>query len=456
VPKIGEAVPNISWTTINGEKIDLNQFRDSWVLLCYWCSCQRHRNEILSIQSVYDALYDKNLKIVVIDDTDIDHIGIEEFAKKSKLPFYIVEDSQESIKKLPSPRIGVRPVYFLIDMNGRLHSTSLNFGASIDNAINLLTDVIKVKIDDIAITNITEHGATIRCRTNKAVPCWLENYHQFGISRIQSEQGTNHLWILDNESPDITNTFKVATNGLANTENLSHTSVDNTTSRSSEFSFTTLTDGVTNAYKDDVAAINISNAVISNITGTSAELNWETNKEATSVATLAPYDTVPITKFREDTSFKKQHALLVANLEPQTLYDVHIQSEDINGRFDTYDLGFVTQPPNYANRTKIFNISITDITDSGATISWSTDRPAFCNICTSLNCGMEWLMVKTPNINHTWAFSKLTPDTEYWVQIQTNKTSTDRFNITWPIGVDTVSDVFNFKTLKAMARVDMK
>jgi len=255
--KIGDKVPNISWTTITGEKIDLQKFRGSWVLLCYWCSCRVHRSDILDIRSVYDALYVKNLKVIVVEDVEWPEIALEQFSKENKIPFYLVTDRQNSVDEIKysnvtSSRLQIpssgRPVYFLIDPIGNLHGVKLgafnNVGNSISNVIEFITDVIKVKFDNITVTYITSHEATIRWQTDKAVPSWIEIVPQneqprLGYCTVPTKQGTNHETILDCV-PNTSYIFNIAASGLGYSLKM------DASNRSKEYSFTTLPDNRNN------------------------------------------------------------------------------------------------------------------------------------------------------------------------------------------------------------------
>lgn len=477
--KIGDAVPNISWTTITGEKIDLKQFKGSWVLLCYWCSCTEHRNDILIIRDIYDALYDKNLKVVVIQDTDYGNMTLSDFSEKDNSPLYLVHDTQKSINiMMPDGFEDVsRPKYFLIDTAGNLHDikrgtfsvglhpptrlTSNDWEAmdiykyqlnqnqlkTLDVLI-FLYDAIAVKFNDITITNVTANGATVKWKTEKAVPCWLDFKAPPGYCTNKTVQSTNYQWILDDFIPDSNYVFTITAYGFDRSK--LRLPIDMSSS-SNEYSFNTLKSEydteyssiATHEYKSIFTAPKISEATISNVTDTSAEIHWKTDKVATSVATISFSDDTgkEVSVLREDNDLTKNHTFIMDKLEPRKLYSIDLRSEDALGRFDMYSLGFVTQPKYYSYRTHIYNFSITDITDSSATFNWSTGNPTFCTICTPNYCFLEESRVRTKDTKHSWTLSDLAPEKEYWVQIQTR---------------EAVSDVFNFKTIRSMAKVDIE
>ncbi|MFA5399821.1 MAG: redoxin domain-containing protein [Dehalococcoidia bacterium] len=441
-PKIGDKIPNISWTTINGEKIDLNQFKGSWVLLCYWCSCPVHRNDILTIHNVYDSLYDKNLDVIVINDTYA-QIELEAFGKQNNVPFYLIEDNQKTIDKLVP--FGNRPIYLLIDGSGDLHAIEIGTFRSgensVNNVINFLDDVIKVRIDNITVTNITSNRATVRWKTDKAVPCWLEIHPQgdpIGKCIGKTNPNTFHELIL-NCNPNTAYTFNVAASGLDNSL------INDASNRSSEFSFQTLPNWVTSLYEVDSTKPKISNVKVSIITDTSAELYWETDVEAQVTATICKYISstdAPLNSqkidFIEDIYFTKKHSFTISSLEPRRLYDVGLNAKDRMGRVADYSVEFLTQPSNYTHGAKISNISLYDITDRSAKLKWSTDKSVWSSACYKYECSSGDI-----NTEHSYTLSYgLEPDTEYWVQILAHGES--------------VSDVFNFRTLKTTDKVDMK
>lgn len=451
VPKIGEAVPNISWTTISGEKIDLNQFKGSWVLLCYWCPCVAHREDILTIRNVYDALYDKNLKVVVIEDNTISSPPktLEGFANENNLPFYIVEDSQESNKKLPSAARG-RPEYFLIATNGNLQDTKSssfnnrelplgivsqddiiyldNQDYTTINVITFLQDLIRVKIDNVSINNITPDGATIRWKTDKAVRCTIgPNYG--GMCPIEVQPYVYHELPLGNCPPNKTITFTIVAFGVLDFDKLINgpqiSNYVNINTRSDKYSFTTLSDNSTTPH--------ISNAKISKITDKSVEVYWETDVEANGTAKLSISSDKEhvVTDIAEDQNFTKKHSFKIDNLKPDQLYWVDFKSEDVDRRFDTYKLWFFTPTLNYKTYgAEIFNIKVSDLTDKSVKISWSTDRAV--SSWASFNYGLTYIRDE-PKRDHSLT-TNLKPDTEYLVQLRTADGG--------------VSDVFNFKTLK--------
>jgi peroxiredoxin len=126
--RIGEAVPNISWTTIDGELIDLQKFRGDWVLLCYWCPCPRHRVDVLAVKSLYRDSSHGQLQVIVIDAPDKfkSDITLEKFANENYLisEFRLISNNQYSLDNNVFDLFDLdrgRPKYFLINPSGILH-----------------------------------------------------------------------------------------------------------------------------------------------------------------------------------------------------------------------------------------------------------------------------------------------------------------------------------------------
>jgi len=272
--KVGDAVPNFSWTTITGEKIDLQNLRGSWVLLCYLQSYPDHNGDISAIRDIYDRLDEENLKVVIIPNYSYD-IPFKDSADENIPPFYLVIDKQNTISKFKFEKYveNVRPVYFLIDTNGIVSKvnydeieyfldpssppTHLPYNdypiyleglnrqnialdehqRKILDVLVFLGDVIRVGFSDITVTNITSHGATITWKTDKAVPCVLMAGE---LCVAPANQNTRfHQIILDDLVPNKTYTFAVTAYGLDRHDLYVPSELLNT---SNEFSFTTLPD----------------------------------------------------------------------------------------------------------------------------------------------------------------------------------------------------------------------
>jgi len=307
-------------------------------------------------------MYDKNVKVVVIDDTDIDLIVLKDFAKDNNLPFYIVEDNQNTINKLIKVA-KTRPIYFLIDANGTLHATNLSFhydGKDIDNVIEFLKDVIEVKFENINVSDVSSNHASITWQTDKAASCWLEIKRQnelIGGCTVEWTRGTNHKMKLDYLNPNTTYIINVTAHCLQYAFMTNNISSQYAYSRSKEFSFTTIAENI------------------------NAPQNVETN-----IPSKMP----------------------VGGL-------------------------------------KILNISMSDITDNSAQVTWTTNKPAWCYIQSK---GWQ-TSLDSKSINHIYTFSNLKPATEYTFQITAWYSDVSDWTLISNIQ-ESASDVRKFKTLKAI------
>ena len=98
-------------------------YRGSPVLLNVWATwCDPCREEMPSMQRLYDAYKDRGLKVVAvsIDDAGNEHL-IREFAAEHHLTFDILHDSHSAIMTAYQVR-GV-PQSFLIAADGRIRAT---------------------------------------------------------------------------------------------------------------------------------------------------------------------------------------------------------------------------------------------------------------------------------------------------------------------------------------------
>ena len=523
VPKIGDNVPNISWTTISGEKIDLNQFKGKWVLLCYWCPCPDPRDGILAIRNVLLESYGRDIEVAVIDDHSSywPEVTLKDFAKENNLPFYLVEDDHNSIAEitLGSNNTHSRPAYFLIDTVGKLNAIKLG---SLNYAEGQEAEVIKflhyeaLKVGDIApaFTAITSLGNRINlsqlkgnwvllhfvCGCPSEIPdlAFIKYAYEYydnlktivvidwaqcgGDIADFAQYNKPELNLVEDTDTSLMKIYRLPKTGRPQSFLIDENGFIR--ARLSQFFHDTDT---VKSFLKDIPAINnstfaaphIFNAKISNITDKSAELYWETDKEATNIATLSPTNNSgqKVFKLHEDDNFTKKHTLILDSLVASKKYHIVLKSEDVVGRFNSYELEFSTQPSNYAYGTKILNVYFTDITDRSVKLNWSTTKSTFCIISrmgvsdlqewadphhqelpTSLYEPQQWEGTepgkpRKPSINHSWRFIELQPETEYTVQI---KVPYEAWGSVWGHDFQSVSDVYNFKTLKSTDKVDMK
>ncbi len=120
----------------------------------------------------------------------------------------------------------------------------------------------------------------------------------------------------------------------------------------------------------------ISGFAVSNITGASATIEWITNEKATSQVTLRDPLGTSISVER-DKDLVTKHAVKVSGIKLGVKYRLIIKSADGAGNEAVYETDQVFMGAAQAGALPVIsNVSISDITDTGAVVTWNTDRPA--------------------------------------------------------------------------------
>jgi len=170
----------------------------------------------------------------------------------------------------------------------------------------------------------------------------------------------------------------------------------------------------------DTTAPLISQVAVTNISDSAATIQWSTNELSDSRVeyglTIAYGSMTPL-----DTNMISQHSLDLSGLVPGTLYHYRVWSADGAGNmayssdetFETTVSGDVTPP-------QIFSIEVSALSDTAATISWSTDELADSKVEYGLAPGSyDWSVEDTLlTLSHSLNLIGLTPDTQYHYRVQ--------------------------------------
>tara|TARA_B100000029_G_scaffold294312_1_gene287675 strand:+ start:51504 stop:52064 length:561 start_codon:yes stop_codon:yes gene_type:complete len=117
----GLAVPDFSFPDLDGNIIQLSNFKGKVILLNIWASwCIPCLDEMPSLENLYQSLKSLNKKFEIVA-VSIDALGadvVRKFVKKYKISFPVALDPRHKIKKLYSVK-GV-PETFVIDAKGML------------------------------------------------------------------------------------------------------------------------------------------------------------------------------------------------------------------------------------------------------------------------------------------------------------------------------------------------
>ena len=127
----------------------------------------------------------------------------------------------------------------------------------------------------------------------------------------------------------------------------------------------------------------VSGITVSYITATTAKISWNTDEPATSNIEYGP-DTSYGYSYptpADTTANATSHSWVLSNLSPDTNYHFRIRSADNEGdEAVSEDKTFTTNTTTDTTAPMISGITLSDISETAATISWTTDEPATSNI----------------------------------------------------------------------------
>lgn len=174
----------------------------------------------------------------------------------------------------------------------------------------------------------------------------------------------------------------------------------------------------------------ISNIAISAITPTSATVSWLTDEYSDSRIDYGTTGSLGQTKF--DSALLLSHSIDLTNLSSDTTYFLAVESRDSSLNLATDDNGgafysFVTPPATPA--PVISNVQISNLTGSGATITWTTDLVANSQV----NYGTTGALGQSRSgaglvMLHSIDLSGLNGDTTYFLEVSSTNsggTTTD-------------------------------
>lgn len=114
--EIGKKAPNFTLTNLQGETVQLSDYRGSGVLLNFWASwCDPCVNEMPLLNETYQRL--PGVEILAVNMGEAKEKA-SQFADRYHLKFPILLDQQSDVKK--RYKIGGLPATFLIDDKGHI------------------------------------------------------------------------------------------------------------------------------------------------------------------------------------------------------------------------------------------------------------------------------------------------------------------------------------------------
>ena len=231
------------------------------------------------------------------------------------------------------------------------------------------------------------------------------------------------------------------------------------------------TDGDTSAYSNvvtdlpdgqggtDNTAPTISNVVISDIKNTSAKITWTTDELSNSKAEFGV--TTAYGSQNTDQSYTTSHSVYITGLTSNTSYKVRLKSTDPAGNIGTNDNGGAGYSLTTVGGPVITNVTVSDISDSQATIFWNTNLSSDSYVDYSTNSdlsnyaegGSADLVTGTSTVyQHKITITGLSGASTYYFQvssregggsqtIDTNNGSYYQFKTTYDTKAPTITEV---------------
>ena len=158
----------------------------------------------------------------------------------------------------------------------------------------------------------------------------------------------------------------------------------------------------------------ITNLSASSITAASAVVSWSTDEPATS---QVEYGTT--TDYGSTTALDEElvtsHNVSLSSLEPDTTYHFRVKSQDgVGNEAVATEVTFTTAAEADTTPPVISGVDVSDITESGATISWESDEPATSQVeyGATTDYGSSTLHEELVT-SHSVTLIGLEPDTSY-------------------------------------------
>lgn len=221
----------------------------------------------------------------------------------------------------------------------------------------------------IAVSNIAKDSATIKWKTDVATTTSIW-YQEVGNETMTALSKSNAKLAQDEDPEYTTDHTTQLTNLRPGTKYLfsvGGTSQSGRLLQSGDNYLTTLANTPDNT--DPI----ITNTSVTGITRKLAVINVETNEPTTIKISYTVQGSID-TKFVVGGAFLRKHTLYATNLSARTNYTGTITATDRDGKTTQKDVTWTTQSS--GNTLPIIsNIKTTDVTSTGALVSWTTDLP---------------------------------------------------------------------------------
>lgn len=259
-------------------------------------------------------------------------------------------------------------------------------------------------ISDVAVINITATSATITWTTDEAATSQVEygkNPSYGSITPLDENLVTSHSVNLTGLSAETTYHYKV-----------SSTDASGNPAESKDYTFDTL---------DDAAPV-FYGVMATDITATSVTIIWATSEPASSQVEYG-LTTGYGSATTLDETLVLSHSVDLAGLTPKTGYHFRVKSTDASDNpAQSGDYAFTTLDN---DAPVISNVTATNITGTGATITWTTDDPAEGGVeyGESLSYGKSVYLYVTQVTNHSVNLTGLNSQTTYHYKVKSRDAS---------------------------------
>jgi parallel beta-helix repeat protein len=268
-------------------------------------------------------------------------------------------------------------------------------------------------ISSVAITGITESSATIIWETDEPSDSRVAWSIHPDLSDNSTEYDpvyiTSHSITLTGLSANQTYYFEVTSEDQNN-----NTATDN--NGSLYYRFTTL--------PPDTTPPGIFSVTVSDITLNSATITWITDELSDSMVNWSINPDLSDNSSIFDPELVKGHSIVLTSLNPDQTYYFEVTSADQNNNIATDNNGsfyyrFTTLPPDTIPPI-ISSVSVIDITEISATITWITNEPGTSRVNWSENPDLSNSSSKfesTKSISHSITLTSLEPSKTYYFLI---------------------------------------
>lgn len=112
--------PNVTFTTIEGEKIPMVTLKGKVVMVSFWATdCNICIKEMPALVHFYNLYKQKGFEVIAVAMPDDPPAQVLNYATKKKLPFPVMHDGLSEITK-KFGKVDLTPTTFIFDRHGKL------------------------------------------------------------------------------------------------------------------------------------------------------------------------------------------------------------------------------------------------------------------------------------------------------------------------------------------------